>query len=675
VDPVLDLFDAAIASVEKADRFSYDTETTGLDHLKCELLILSLATADGAWAIPFAGPVPHLHWSDPAMRTRIEHVFSFKEKVGINWNGPFDIRQLRYRGFDVLCKDADGMVGVWLLDEMLAKSKQIGLKKQAKILLGVDMGEYEDTRLMQGIVDDLALAYGRDDSKYTYIIYVDKIEPRLREEGLMKFFERISMQVSRAIVEMEMNGCLMDLSQLKKVEDDLLKQNNAVLEELRAISGNSKFNPGSSKQLAALMFGPASALKIVIKQGHEWKVKSRQWSTDKKTLKRYKGDHPVVDKLMEFRKSKKLLSTYAIPLQARAKTSPDGRVHSSFRQTGTITGRLSSNNINFQNIATKGGIRESVIAPPGKMLVDSDYNQLELRMGGLIAYRTFGKSNIIEKYAQGLDLHEATRQTYAAFGIDRFDEVKMGKEEARRNAKIANFGYFYGRSADSFSQDNPGIPYAECVRLRELFLTAMYPEIPAMHDHCVKLLVEQGYGTTITGRRRRMKFCYGRDPKDVWWEGWVLWNSIVQGSAQDLIQLAMRDLMGDMSEGRQSGTPVDIGEKTLHFSPAVWKEIKMLVQVHDELIFESPENEAEDVAKWMTFRMQRAVTGQAIEFLAEAHVGRNWVEAKKGVKKPEPAPPAAQSTAPVAVQQVVDEKPEPVDEFEDEEEEPEETGE
>lgn len=526
---VLANFDEAIASIDKAESFAFDIETTGLDPLTTDLLVLSLATEDGAWAIPFAGPVPHLRWQDPEMTKRIQHVFSDPEKFAISWNGGFDDKHLIHRGFNLRCKDLDGMVGIWLLDEMLARSKDIGLKRQAEIKLGVKMGEFADTGLLEGIVDEDACKYAADDAKYTYILWHDHVWPMLQEEGLTKVFTKICMPVLRVLVEMELNGCTLDVEQLRKVEKDLIEKTSIVLQELQDMSGNPKFNPGSSKQLSKLLFGSASLLKIPIKRGHEWKIKSSQWATDKRTLKRYQKDHPLFEKLTEFRKAKKLLSTYATPLQARALASKDGRVRSSYRLTGTVTGRLSSSAPNFQNISSDGGIREAFVPADGMLMVVADYSQIELRMGGCLAYKVFGKSNIVGKYGEGLDLHEATRQQYDAMGIDRFNEAAVGAEMARRNAKIANFGYFYGRSADAFAQDNPEVSFEEASMLRELFLSKLYPEIPAMHDHCVKELVENGFVKTITGRRRRFKYCYARDPRDVWWEGWVAWNAVTQG--------------------------------------------------------------------------------------------------------------------------------------------------
>lgn len=629
---VLSLFDTAIASIDKHDKFAFDIEATGLNPFKDQLLVLSLATEDGAWAIPFAGPVPHIPWQNPEMSKRIQHVFSDPNKIAISWNGGYDIKFLKVCGFDILTKDADGMVAAYLLDEMLARSKTIGLKKQAKIRLGVDMDEFESTKLLEGIVDEHALKYAAEDAKNTYLIYVDHLLPDLINQNLMKVFERLCMPLLRVLVEMELNGCRMDVDQLKKVEEELTKSNNEVLEELKTISGDPKFNPASPKQLSTLLFGESSPLKVPIRKGHEWKIKSGQWATDKKTLRRYKKDHEIFEKLTEFRKSKKLLTTYAIPLQKWAQLSHDGRVRSHFRLTGTVTTRLASRAPNFQNIATKGGIREAFVPDDGCKIIVADYNQIELRMGGLLAHRVFGKSNIVDKYKQGSDLHEATRQTYDALGIDRFNEAAVGAEEARRNAKICNFGYYYGRSASAFAEDNPEIPYSEAEALRELFLGKLYPEINAMHDHSVKEIVENGFVTTILGARRRFAHCYGRNPEDVWWDGWVAWNSRVQGSSQGIIQLAMRDCFADIQKGRKGGE-VQSKDKVLRLPPETWNKVKILIQVHDELVLEAPEEVSQDIADWLSYRMGNTLTGQVIEFPAEAGIGNNWIEAKEAPKK------------------------------------------
>jgi hypothetical protein len=194
-----------------------------------------------------------------------------------------------------------------------------------------------------------------------------------------------------------------------------------------------------------------------------------------------------------------------------------------------------------------------------------------------------------------------------------------------------NFGYFYGRSADAFAVDNPEIPFIEAQTLRELFLSKLYPEIPAMHDHTVKELVETGIVKTLVGRLRRFKYCYARDPSEIWWDGWVGWNSKVQGSAQDIIQIAMRNLLADIILGRSGGDAIFKGNK-MPITQEEWKEVKILLQVHDELLIESPENVAELVAEWMSFTMENALAGQAVSFPAEAGVGNNWVEAKAAPK-------------------------------------------
>jgi DNA polymerase I-like protein with 3'-5' exonuclease and polymerase domains len=153
-----------------------------------------------------------------------------------------------------------------------------------------------------------------------------------------------------------------------------------------------------------------------------------------------------------------------------------------------------------------------------------------------------------------------------------------------------------------------------------------------MHDHCVKLLIETGYVRTLTGRRRRFPYCYGREPREVWWDGWVAWNAVVQGSSQDVIQIAMRDLHADLLTGRQKGIEIEIapGEK-IALSSDLCTQTRFLLQVHDELMFETVDS-AEEVAKivkWVEFRMSNAVPNQVVKFTAEVGSGPNWVKAKK----------------------------------------------
>ena len=277
----------------------------------------------------------------------------------------------------------------------------------------------------------------------------------------------------------------------------------------------------------------------------------------------------------------------------------------------------------MQNIPTeKGMIRKAFIPPFGKKLIVADYSQLEMRVGGFLAKKRIGWSKVQEAYmnSAAADLHEATRAQMEGLGVAKFFH---SDPLCRRNAKVVNFGFFYGRSAAAFAQDND-VDRNEAADLRHKFLNDLYPEIQAMQKYCAGQLVAKGYVTTITGRRRRYPEEQGKSFQDVWWPAWQGWNATVQGSAQDIIQIAMRNLYEGIMKNREDGLEFE-GKKV----PALaWEEVKVLIQVHDELVAEAPEEHVETVARWMGHVMSTAVVDDDMAFPADPTTGDSWEEAK-----------------------------------------------
>lgn len=616
------MLEEALSSLTVYDEFAFDLETTSLDPFKAKILIVSVATEDGVWALSFEGPnaLPYLETME-----KLEVVFSDPDKIAITWNGGFDVKQLIVQGVNYHNKIADGMVARWLCDETLAQRKMLGLKKQVLINYNYEMVEIKDTNILDGVVDEEAEAYARDDALYTYKLWKEKIEPNLRKQGLEKVYWRICSPVVRVLADMELNGFFLDTDHLTDLEERLGDEVGELTTKIKALSGVDTFNPGSGKQISKLLFDD---LGIEIKRGHPW-TKSGYWGTAEDVLKRYKGDHTTaagedpVDLILRLRWGAKLLKTYVKPFLKRIDEGHDGRIRTGFRQTGTKTGRLSSAGPNLQNIPTeKNMIRRAFIAPPGKKLVVADYSQIELRVGGFLAAKRLGSSNIQAAYAKSkdADLHEITRMQMEALGVERFFK---SDPNCRRNAKIVNFGFFYGRSAAAFSRENK-IDLNESKDLRNKFLYDLYPEIPKMQKYCAGQISMRGFVTTIAGRRRRFFEDMGKSVEDIWWPAWVAWNSLCQGSSQDIIQIAMRNIYQALLNNRRDGLEFE----GTFIPPEAWEAVLMLVQVHDELVAEAPEEYADPVAAWINHMMSTAVETPLMIFPAVAGIGHDWEGSK-----------------------------------------------
>ena len=328
------MLEEALSSLTVHDEFAFDLETTSLDPFKAKILIVSVATEDGVWALSFEGPnaLPYLETME-----KLEVVFSDPDKIAITWNGGFDVKQLIVQGVNYHNKIADGMVARWLCDETLAQRKMLGLKKQVLINYNYEMVEIKDTNILDGVVDEEGEEYARDDALYTYKLWKEKIEPNLRKQGLEKVYWKICSPIVRVLADMELNGFFLDTDHLTDLEEKLGDEVGELTTKIRALAGSGTFNPGSGKQISKLLFDD---LGIEIKRGHPW-TKSGYWGTAEDVLKRYKGDHTTaagedpVDLILRLRWGAKLLKTYVKPFLKRVDEGHDGRIRTGFRQTGT----------------------------------------------------------------------------------------------------------------------------------------------------------------------------------------------------------------------------------------------------------------------------------------------------------------------------------------------------
>ena len=435
-------------------------------------------------------------------------------------------------------------------------------------------------------------AAGAEDSFARYAAAVaalrETLAERLRDQGMWDLFETIELPLCPVLAEMELAGCRVDAKALAAFGDLLAGRSGELEQSIYQMAG-CKFNINSPKQLGEVLFG-----QLGLPHGKKTKT---GWSTNADVLEKLRFQHPIVDAVLEYRQYAKLKSTYADGLLKAM--DPDGRIRTSFQMTVTATGRLSSTEPNLQNIPTRtdlgSEIRRMFVPAEGCVLVDADYSQIELRLLAHIA----GDDGMREAFLSGGDFHAETAAK--VFHVDRAEV----SHELRRRAKAVNFGIVYGISPFSLSQDI-GVTQAEAKAYMEAYF-ATFPGVRAYMDAVVAQAKETGYVETLFHRRRDLPELSSSNFNLRSFGERVALNMPIQGTAADIMKLAMI---------------------------AVWRRLKreklqarLVLQVHDELIVECPEGEAETVAKLLAEEME-GVASLSVPLTAEAHWGKNWLEAK-----------------------------------------------
>ena len=439
------------------------------------------------------------------------------------------------------------------------------------------------------LLGDAAAAEASFDS---YAAAVDALygalAPRLREEQMWDLYETAELPLCRVLAEMEIAGCRVDAKALAAF-GDLLAARSAELERQIYDLAGEEFNINSPKQLGEILFG-----KLGLPHGKKTKT---GWSTNADVLEKLRYEAPIVGAVLEYRQYAKLKSTYADGLLKAM--DPDGRVRTSFQMTVTATGRLSSTEPNLQNIPTRtdlgSEIRKMFIPAEGCILVDADYSQIELRLLAHIS----GDRDMQAAFLSGGDFHAETAAKVFHVAPDQVTH------EMRRQAKAVNFGIVYGISAFSLSQDI-GVTVAEAKAYMEAYF-ATFPGVRTYMDAIVERAREQGYVETLFHRRRDLPELKSSNFNLRSFGERVALNMPIQGTAADIMKLAM---------------------------VAVWKrlraelpEARLVLQVHDELIVECPEPQAERAAALLKAEMENVV-GLTVPLTADAHWGKNWLEAK-----------------------------------------------
>ncbi|MFC1780016.1 DNA polymerase I [Thermodesulfobacteriota bacterium] len=583
-----------VAALEASERFAFDTETTGLDPLRADLVGLSFAVIAGeAWYVP----VSHRYLGVPEqlpldkVLAAVGPLLGSAEHLKIGQNLKYDILVMGRVGVAVTEPLFDTMLASYLAN---SAAQSHGMDSLATELLDYRTIPYSEVAgsgkkkiCFDEVEVEKATVYAAEDADITLRLY-EKLLPMIAEQQQQELFDHVEMALLPILVKMEQAGIRIDAELLNGLSADMEKKLAALEVEIHGLAGTT-FNIGSPKQLGEVLFE-----RLGLAKGKKTKT---GWSTDVEVLSNLAEEHEIAAKILDYRSLSKLKGTYtdALPKLIHPDT---GRIHSSFNQAVTATGRLSSSDPNLQNIPirTEEGrrIREGFIPSEGCLLLAADYSQVELRILAHMA----DEPALKEAFARGEDIHRRT----ASEVLGLFPE--MVTDEQRRQAKAINFGVIYGMSAFGLAKQL-GISRREAQTFIDTYFER-YPGIRTFMDSCIAEAREKMYVTTLLGRRCAIPEINSKNGAI---RGYAERNAInypVQGSAADIIKVAM----------------VRIAHRLVREG----LETRMLLQVHDELVFDVPEGELENVTALVTEEMEGAVD-VSVPLLVEVGHGHNWREA------------------------------------------------
>ena len=569
---------------------SLDTETTSTDPIRAELVGMSFSYAENQ---AFYVPVPADRSEAQKIVDRFRPVFENREIMKVGQNIKYDMLVLANYGVQLQGPLFDTMVAHYVLQPELRHN----MDYLAEIYLNYQTIHIEELigpkGKNQGNMRDLPPAsvyeYACEDADVTLKLK-NKLEKELDENNVRKLFEEIEMPLIPVLAYMERNGVRIDTEALKETSRHFTLRMKQIEEEVYQLAG-TEFNIASPKQVGEVLF---DRLKIVEKAK---KTKTGQYVTSEEVLESLRGKHEVVGKILEHRGLKKLLGTYidALPQLINPET---GRIHTSFNQTVTATGRLSSSNPNLQNIPIRNEdgkeIRKAFIPDDGCIFFSADYSQIELRIMAHLS----GDPHMIEAFQKGQDIHAAT-----AAKIYKVPLEEVTREQ-RSKAKTANFGIIYGISVFGLAE-RLNVDRKEAKELIDGYFEN-YPHVKEYMDESIRIARERGYIETIFKRKRYLPDINSRNAVVRGYAERNAINAPIQGSAADIIKVAMvRIYQRFLKERIQS---------------------KMILQVHDELNFSVLPEEQEKVKQIVIEEMESAYKMKA-PLLADSGWGQNWLEA------------------------------------------------
>ena len=605
VDTLADL-DELVALLSKTSMFAVDLETTSLQPMEAEIVGLSFSWKDGEAAyVPVEAPPADrqgdlfTHDAGKAKNIVLEKLRPLLENAKIRKCGQnikYDMLVLRQHGVVLEGVDFDSMVAAYLINPSTRQynldalsMEYLGLQKiPTKALIGtgkkqISMAEVELNRISE---------YACEDADATFQLR-NVLEPELKKGGMVDLFRDVEMPLVHVLMEMEENGVALDRALLTEMSVDMGKQLAALEEDIFELAG-VKFNVNSTQQLGQILF---EKLKVHEEAGIRPRKTKTGYSTDVRMLESL-AVHPLPRKLLDYRQLTKLKSTYvdALPKLVHPKT---GRVHASFNQTVAATGRLSTSDPNLQNIPirTELGreIRKAFIAGnKNSLLLSADYSQIELRIMAHLS----GDETLLESFREGEDVHRRTAAEM--FNVDT-DSVT---DDQRRQAKTINFGIMYGMGPFGLAS-RLSIPREEAEQFILAYF-ARYPKVNTFIANTIAHAHEKGYVTTLLNRRRFLPELKSDNRNVREFGERTAVNTPIQGTAADLIKVAMIRVSNRLREES-------------------W-DSKMILQIHDELLFEAPKNELDRLAKMVKEEMEGAIE-LSVPIKVDVGNGKNWFDA------------------------------------------------
>lgn len=589
-------FDTWLLKLQQAELFAFDTETTSLNYSDAQIVGVSFAVQAGQAAyLPLAHDYPDVpaQLDREAVLTALKPLLEDANQAKLGQNLKYDAHVLANHGIQLRGIAHDTMLQSYVLNSTATRHNMDDL---AKHYLGLETIHYEDVAGkgakqigFQEVAIETAAEYACEDADITLRLHQTLSQQLQRQASLWALYQKIEMPLVDVLTKIEANGVLIDSAMLDQQSLELANRMVGIEQQAHDLAG-STFNLGSPKQIQEILFERQNL--PVLK-----KTPKGQPSTDESVLQELALDYPLPKLILDHRSMSKLKSTYTdkLPQQVNHKS---GRVHTSYHQAVAATGRLSSSDPNLQNIPIRSEegrkIRQAFIAAPGYKIVAADYSQIELRIMAHLS----GDAGLLAAFSQGIDVHSATAAEVFDVPLDSVTN------DLRRSAKAINFGLIYGMSAFGLAKQL-GLPRDKAQAYINLYFER-YPGVKQYMDDIREQAKQNGYVETLFGRRLYLPDINARNAAQRQYAERTAINAPMQGTAADIIKLAML-----ACDQWLSNSDVDA---------------KMIMQVHDELVFEVAESQLDSCVVQIRELMSKAAQLH-VPLVVEVGVGGNWDEA------------------------------------------------